>query len=57
MKAGADWARDLLCARDLVDLKTDRTERVSRAYYRPGDFVFRQGEPALNFYSRPIRWS
>jgi len=51
VKVGADWAWDLLFARDLVNLKTDPTERVSRAYYRPGDFVFRQGEPALNFYS------
>jgi NADH:quinone reductase (non-electrogenic) len=51
VKVGADWAWDLLFARDLVTLKTDPTERVSGAYYRPGDFVFRQGEPALNFYS------
>jgi NADH dehydrogenase len=51
VKVGADWAWDLLFARDLVNLKTDPTERVSRAYYRPGDFVFHQGEPALNFYS------
>jgi NADH dehydrogenase len=51
VKVGADWAWDLLFDRDLVNLKTDPTERVSRAYYRPGDFVFRQGEPALNFYS------
>jgi NADH dehydrogenase len=50
-KVGADWLWDLLFARDLVNLKTDPTERVSHAYYRPGDFVFRQGEPALNFYS------
>jgi NADH:ubiquinone reductase (H+-translocating) len=51
VKVGADWAWDLLFARDLVNMKTDPTERVSRAYFRPGDFVFRQGEPALNFYS------
>jgi NADH dehydrogenase len=50
VKVGADWAWDLLFPRDLVNLKTDPTERVSRAYYRPGDYVFRQGEPALNFY-------
>jgi NADH dehydrogenase len=51
VKVGADWAWDLLFARDLVNLKTDPTERVSRAYFRKGDYVFRQGEPALNFYS------
>jgi NADH dehydrogenase len=51
VKVGADWAWDLLFARDLVNLKTDPTERVSHAHFGPGDFVFRQGEPALNFYS------
>jgi NADH:ubiquinone reductase (H+-translocating) len=51
VKVGADWAWDLLFARDLVNLKTDPSDRVSRACYRPGDYVFRQGEPALNFYS------
>jgi NADH dehydrogenase len=51
VKVALDWTWDLLFARDLVNLKTDPTERVSRAYFRPGDFVFRQGEPALNFYS------
>lgn len=51
VKVGADWAWDLLFARDLVNLKTDPSERVSHAHFRSGDFVFRQGEPALNFYS------
>jgi len=51
VKVGADWMWDLMFARDLVNLKTDPTERVSHAHFRPGDFVFRQGEPALNFYS------
>jgi len=51
VKVGADWAWDLLFARDLVNLKTDPTERVSHAHFRAGDFVFRQGDPALNFYS------
>ena len=51
VKVGADWTWDLLFARDLVNLKTDPTERVSHAHFHPGDFVFRQGDPALNFYS------
>jgi len=51
VKVGADWMWDLLFARDLVNLKTDPTERVSHAHFRPGDFVFHQGDPALNFYS------
>ena len=51
VKVGADWLWDLMFARDLVNLKTDTTERVSRAYFRPGDYVFREGDPALNFYA------
>lgn len=51
VKVGADWAWDLLFDRDLMNLKTDPTERVSRAYFRPGDYVFRRGDPALNFYA------
>jgi NADH dehydrogenase len=51
VKVGADWLWDLVFARDLVNLKTDATERVSRAYFRPGDYVFREGDPALNFYA------
>lgn len=51
MKVGADWAWDLLFARDLVNLRIDRTERVSRAFFRRGDYVFHQGDPALSFYA------
>jgi NADH dehydrogenase len=51
VKVGADWLWDLVFPRDLVNLKTDATERVSRAYFRPGDYVFREGDPALNFYA------
>jgi len=49
-KVGLDWAWDLVFARDLSHLKPNMTERVSGAYFQPGDYVFRQGDPALNFY-------
>lgn len=51
LKVGADWIWDLLFPRDLVTLRIDPTERVSHAYFRKGDYVFRQGDPALNFYA------
>jgi NADH dehydrogenase len=50
VKVGFDWAWDLLFARDLAHPRAQPTERVSRAYYQPGDYIFRQGEPAMNFY-------
>ncbi|MGH7792287.1 MAG: FAD-dependent oxidoreductase [Thermodesulfobacteriota bacterium] len=49
-KVGLDWAWELVFSRDLAHPKTNQTERVSKAYYRPGDYIFHQGEPGINFY-------
>jgi NADH dehydrogenase len=49
IKVALDWAWDLLFPRDLGFLNTDSTQQVYHAYYRPGDFVQRQGEPARFF--------
>ena len=50
VKVGFDWAWDLVFPRDLAHPRTDTTERVSSAHYQPGNYVFREGDPALNFY-------
>jgi NADH:quinone reductase (non-electrogenic) len=50
VKVGFDWGWELIFSRDLAHPKTNQTERVSRAYYRPGDYIFHQGEPGSNFY-------
>jgi NADH:quinone reductase (non-electrogenic) len=50
LKVGFDWAWQLLFPRDVAYVKPDQTDRVSRAYYKPGDYVFHQGDPATNFY-------
>lgn len=50
IQVGADWAWLLLFPRDLAHLRTDTTERITRAYYAPGDFIIRQGEPPASFY-------
>jgi len=49
IKVALDWAWDLLFPRDLSFLNTDSAQQVFHAYYRPGDFVQRQGEPARFF--------
>jgi NADH dehydrogenase len=49
VKVGFDWAWDLVFPRDLSFLNTDGAERLTHAYYRPGDFVQRQGELARTF--------
>lgn len=48
-KVALDWAWDLLFPRDLSFLNTDGTQYLTHAYFRPGDFVHRQGEPARFF--------
>jgi NADH:ubiquinone reductase (H+-translocating) len=49
IKVGLDWSWDVLFPRDLSFLNTDTTQQATRAYYRPGDFIHRQGEPARVF--------
>lgn len=50
VKVAFDWTWELLFPRDLAYPRVDRTERIARAHYRPGDSIFVEGEPALNFY-------
>jgi NADH:ubiquinone reductase (H+-translocating) len=51
IKVGLDWGWDLLFPRDLGTLRTDLTQTLAGAYYRPGDFIYRQGDPANFFYA------
>lgn len=39
----------MLFPRDLSFLSTDTTQQITRAYYRPGDFIHRRGELAQVF--------
>jgi len=45
-----DWFWDLLFPRDIVQLSTQRTERLARAHFEPGEFVFHKGDLAGKFY-------
>lgn len=49
-QVGFDWAWLLFFPRDLAYIRTEQTERVSRAHYDPGDFIIRKGEAPTNFY-------
>jgi NADH dehydrogenase len=49
IKVALDWSWDVLFPRDLSFLNTDATQQITHAYYRPGDFIHRQGEPARVF--------
>ncbi|HET6675849.1 MAG TPA: FAD-dependent oxidoreductase [Nitrospiraceae bacterium] len=50
VKIAFDWTWELLFPRDLAFERTNQTERISRAHYRPGDFIFLEDEPATHFY-------
>ncbi|HEY2548292.1 MAG TPA: FAD-dependent oxidoreductase [Candidatus Acidoferrum sp.] len=48
-KVSLDWTWDVLFPRDLGFLSTDEAQQLSRAYFRPGDFIHHQGDPARVF--------
>jgi NADH:quinone reductase (non-electrogenic) len=49
IKVALDWTWDLVFPRDLSFLNNDPAETVMHSYYRPGDYIHRQGEPARVF--------
>src|SRR6202142_188368 len=49
LKVALDWGWDVLFPRDLSFLNTDTAQNVTHAYFRPGDFIHRQGELARTF--------
>jgi CRP-like cAMP-binding protein len=44
-----DWTWDLLFPRDLSFLSSDTSKQFTQAYYRQGDYIQRQGDPARVF--------
>jgi NADH:ubiquinone reductase (H+-translocating) len=49
IKVALDWFWDVLFPRDLSFLNTDAAQYLTHAYFRPGDFIYRQGEAARVF--------
>ena len=49
IKVGLDWAWDVLFPRDLSFLNADTAQHLTHGYYRPGDFIHRQGDVARVF--------
>jgi NADH dehydrogenase len=50
IQVGTDWAWLLLFPRDLAHIRIDTTERVTHAFFAPGDYIMRQGDAPANFY-------
>jgi NADH dehydrogenase len=51
VKVGLDWGWDLIFPRDLGTFRAGQAQQFAGAYFRPGDFIYRQGEPANFFYA------
>jgi NADH dehydrogenase len=49
IKVGLDWVWDVIFPRDLSFLNTDGSQEMTHEYFRPGDFIYRQGELARTF--------
>jgi NADH dehydrogenase len=45
-----DWLWQLFFPRDIVQLNLWQTERLNRAHYEAGQFVFHRGDPGDKFY-------
>jgi len=45
-----DWAWQLVFPRDIVQLDLGTTERLQRAHYEAGHYVFHKGDPGDKFY-------
>lgn len=50
VKVGFDWAWEIFYSRDLAHPRIIQTERISRSHLKPGDYVFRRGDPSDSFY-------
>ncbi len=50
IKVSFDWAWEIFYSRDLAHPKGDKTERVSKAHFQPGDYIFKEGDPSVSFY-------
>ena len=46
-----DWTLELFFHRDIVQMDISRSQGISRAHYEPGQFIYREGELARNFYT------
>lgn len=45
------WTLGFLFPPALTGPRIDRTRMIGRAYYKAGDWIFRQGDPAAEFYA------
>lgn len=50
IKLALEWAWELVFPRDLGYARTNQADRITRAYYRPGDSIFLEGSPSTHFY-------
>lgn len=50
VKVALDWGWELLFGRDITGVRIDHANRVHDAYFAAGAYVFKNGDPATDFY-------
>ena len=46
-----DWTMELFFHRDIVQMDISRSQGISRSHFEPGQFIYREGDLARNFYT------
>jgi len=49
-RVGVDWLLDMILPKDIVQVKTGRSESISQEHYEPGEIIFRQGDVGDRVY-------
>ncbi|RMG52036.1 MAG: hypothetical protein D6723_09465 [Acidobacteria bacterium] len=51
LRVGIDWFLDLLLPKDIVQIKTGRSESIMQEHYEAGEVIFRQGDLGDRVYA------
>ena len=46
-----DWTLEMFFHRDIVQMDISRSQGISKSHYEPGQFIYREGDLARNFYT------
>ncbi len=50
-RVGVDWAMDLILPKDIVQIKTGRSQSISQEHYEPGEVIFNEGDVGDRVYA------
>ncbi len=50
-RVGVDWAMDVILPKDIVQIKTGRSQSISREHYEQGETIFNEGDVGDRVYA------